>query len=70
MHDMQDVRDTDKALELVRAGGIAYMSDRPALEYVMLSDCKTYAIADNAFNPTGYGFVLPENAPYLDQFNY
>ncbi|OWF36887.1 Glutamate receptor 3 [Mizuhopecten yessoensis] len=70
MGDMPVVKSTNDALDIVRKTDTAYMTDRSQLEYHVLSDCKTYALADEIFNTAGYGFVVPENAPYLDSFNY
>ncbi|XP_033737179.1 glutamate receptor ionotropic, delta-1-like [Pecten maximus] len=70
MGDMPVVKSTNDALDFVRNSDTAYMTDRSQLEYHVLSDCKTYALADEIFNTAGYGFVVPEHAPYLDCFNY
>ncbi|XP_069125666.1 glutamate receptor ionotropic, kainate 2-like [Argopecten irradians] len=70
MNDMPVVKSTNEALDIVRTSNTAYMTDRSQLEYHVLSDCKTYALADEIFNTAGYGFVVPEHAPYLDSFNY
>lgn len=58
------------ALDQVETGQYAFMTDRTQLEYIVLSDCETYALADEIFNTAGLGFVLPENAPFLKAFNF
>ncbi|KAJ8318254.1 hypothetical protein KUTeg_003345 [Tegillarca granosa] len=70
MADMPNVKQTSLALEIVKTGTHAYMTDRSQLEYIVLKDCETYALADEIFNTAGLGFVFPENAPYLEDLNY
>ncbi|XP_067672970.1 glutamate receptor ionotropic, delta-1-like [Haliotis asinina] len=65
-----EVKSNDEALRYVRAGTMAYMTDRSQLEYILLHDCEQYSLADEIFNTAGLGFVVPENAPFLEAFNY
>lgn len=64
------VTENSVAYDMVREGGVAFMTDRTQLEYKVLSDCQTYSLADEIFNTAGYGFVLPEDAPFMEAFNY
>ncbi|KAK3089561.1 hypothetical protein FSP39_004629, partial [Pinctada imbricata] len=64
-----EIVDGATAIDMVRNGDYAYMTDNSQLQYIMLSDCETFALSKEMFNTAGYGFVLPENAPYLDHFN-
>ncbi|XP_041364195.1 glutamate receptor ionotropic, delta-2-like [Gigantopelta aegis] len=58
------------ALGYVDKGTAAFMTDRSQLEYIVLNDCEKYALADEIFNTAGLGFIVPENAPYLEAFSY
>ena len=59
------------ALKLVDANKIAFMTDRTQLEYIVLNNsCTTYALAGEIFNTAGLGFVVKENAPFLEAFNH
>lgn len=69
MSGMPIVKDIDTTLSYVRTNEYAFMSDFSLLEYIMLQDCQTYAMADEKFNNAGFGFVLEENSPYLNAFN-
>lgn len=60
---------TEDALKLVETGRYAYMSDTALLKYIALSGCK-FAVANEVFNTAGYGFVMPENAPFETAVNY
>ncbi|XP_046352525.2 glutamate receptor-like [Haliotis rufescens] len=64
------VKSNDEALRHVRDGTMAYMTDRSQLEYILLHDCEQYSLADEIFNTAGLGFVVPENSPFLEAFNY
>ncbi|XP_052071213.1 glutamate receptor 3-like [Mytilus californianus] len=69
MSGMPIVKDIDTTLSYVRTNEYAFMSDFSLLEYIMLQDCQTYAMADEKFNNAGFGFVLEENSKYLNAFN-
>ncbi|CAC5390408.1 GRIA4 [Mytilus coruscus] len=69
MSGMPIVKDIDTTLSYVRTNEYAFMSDFSLLEYIMLQDCQTYAMADEKFNNAGFGFVLEENSNYLNAFN-
>jgi hypothetical protein len=69
MNDMPTVNELDDALKYVREDHYAFITDYSLLDYIMLQDCQTYAIADEKFNNAGLGFVLKENAEYLNSFN-
>lgn len=64
------VNENSEALELVKTGGYAFMTDSTQLEYLTLSDCGTFELAGEFFNAAGLGYVLPENAPFLEAFNH
>ena len=61
--------DTDSAINLVRTENFAYMTDYSQLEFIMLNECDVFALAEGLFNTAGYGFVLPDDAPFMDKFN-
>ncbi|XP_071131796.1 glutamate receptor 4-like [Mytilus edulis] len=69
MSGMPIVKDIDTTLSYVRTNEYAFLSDFSLLEYIMLQDCQTYAMADEKFNNAGFGFVLEENSLYLNAFN-
>ena len=50
-------------------GTTAFMTDKSVLEYILLNDCNTYALAEEVFNTGGMGFVLPKKAAYLEAFD-
>ncbi|XP_076075595.1 glutamate receptor-like isoform X1 [Mytilus galloprovincialis] len=69
MDDMPKANHLETILSYVRTNEYALLLDHSVLEYIMLQDCKTYAVADETFNKAGYGFVLPEHSNYLNAFN-
>ena len=56
-------------IQHVLSGTTAYMTDKSQLEYILLNDCDTYALAEEVFNTGGMGFVLQKKAAYLEAFD-
>lgn len=69
MDSMPRVSELDVALDYVRNDQYALMDDYSILDYIMLQNCETYAMAGEIFNNAGFGFVLQENSKYLEDFN-
>nr|KAG5713493.1 hypothetical protein BaRGS_025041 [Batillaria attramentaria] len=70
MGGMPKVTSNNESLSHVLTGSYAYMTDASQLEYIMLKDCTTYSLAKELFNTGGFGFVLQEDAPYMEVINY
>lgn len=66
---MPKVTSNLEALEIVKKGEHAFMTDISQLEYIVRQECEAYLLADEIFNNAGLGFVLPENAIFKDAFN-
>ncbi|XP_052069391.1 glutamate receptor-like [Mytilus californianus] len=69
MEEMPKANHLETILSYVRTNEYALLLDNSVLEFIMLQDCKTYAVADETFNKAGLGFVLPEHSDYLNAFN-
>ncbi|PVD37584.1 hypothetical protein C0Q70_00180 [Pomacea canaliculata] len=70
MSNMPVVKSNLEAERYVLHQHYAFITDASQLEYIMLENCSSYALAKEIFNTGGFGFVLPEKAPYLDVVNY
>lgn len=70
MADMPEVNKIDEVLRYVRQGKFAFLTDYSYVEYLMLQDCLTFAMADDKFNNAGLGYVLPKNSKFLQAFDY
>ena len=68
MDDMPIVTDIYDAMTYVMNENYAFMDDKTSLEYYALQNCEI-SVADETFNKAGFGFVLSENAEYLESFN-
>ena len=58
-----------QALQMVDAGGYAYITDQATLEYIAAVQCEKYVMTDIIFNIQGLAFALSKNNPYLEPIN-
>ncbi len=62
--------DTESALDTVRSGPYAYMSDNTQLEYSVAKHCDAFVTTGYTFNVNGLAFAVAKGKPYLDEFSY
>ena len=63
--------DTIEGLKLIEENpSYVYLTDSTILEYYTGQRCNKYFVAPEIFDPTGFAFVTPRGAPYLDQLSY
>ena len=66
---MPKIDNIDDGLKLVQTGKYALLVDEAVGNTKVGSNCDTFAIADERFYASNFGFILPENSPYLKFFN-
>ena len=66
---MPKIHNIDEGLKLVETGMYALLVDELVAITKVSLNCDTFAIADERFYASNFGFILPENSPYLKFFN-
>ena len=63
------IEDMKEGMRFVKTGSYAFLTDEPAVNFEVNSDCETFTIADERFYYSSVGFILPQNSPYRNSFN-
>ena len=58
------------ALDMVRTGTYAFMTDNTQLEYAVETHCNNFVTTGYIFNTAGLAFAVAKEKTYLHEFSY
>ena len=59
-----------EALEMVKTGEYAFMTDETQLQYIVSNNCDDFVTVGYHFNTAGLAFAVAKEKPYLHEFSY